>query len=389
MRTSIAFAPGTVDAVSDALGTARTSGLTVAPCGGGTKLRWAGLENVTPLPMGAVAGAVDHCAGDLTATLPAGMSLEAVNSVLRRGGQWLPLDPAHAEAATIGGVIAANDSGPRRHRYGSPRDLLIGIEMVLADGRLAKAGGRVVKNVAGYDLGRLLCGSFGSLAVITAATFKLAPLAETSRTVVARVNGPRELDAIGRTLTASPLTPSAVELAGPPLRLYIRFESTAAAADRQASATAGICRQHHGDAAIVGGLEESAAWREADAQVWRSPGTLLKISVVPTMVPSVISELTREAQARGIGWQACGRALLGVLYVRIQGGADASAAVAARLRGLAESQGGSLMILEAERGVLQRIPRFGAMGPSLAVMRAVKARFDPHGVLPPIPAGDR
>ena len=90
--------------------------------------------------------------------------------------------PARADRATIGGIVATNDSGPRRHRYGTPRDLIIGIEMALADGRVAKAGGRVVKNVAGYDLSRLLCGSFGSLAVITSATFKLSPLPPASRT---------------------------------------------------------------------------------------------------------------------------------------------------------------------------------------------------------------
>ena len=119
---------------------------------------------------------VDHVAGDLVATVPAGASLDAVNDVLRRERQWLPLDPACSNRATIGGIIATNDSGPRRHRYGTPRDLIIGIEIALADGRIAKAGGRVVKNVAGYDLSKLLCGSLGSLAVITSATFKLAPL---------------------------------------------------------------------------------------------------------------------------------------------------------------------------------------------------------------------
>src|SRR5918911_1195460 len=102
---------------------------------------------------------------------------DAATAALGPGRQWLPLDPPHADRATIGGIVAANDSGPRRQHYGAPRDLIIGVEVALTDGRVARAGGRVVKNVAGYDLSRLLCGSFGSLGGITSATFKLIPLA--------------------------------------------------------------------------------------------------------------------------------------------------------------------------------------------------------------------
>src|SRR6185295_11544977 len=160
------------------------------------------------------------------AILPAGASLAHVNEVLGREGQWLPLDPPLSDRATIGGIVATNDSGPRRHRYGTARDLIIGIEMALVDGRTAKAGGRVVKNVAGYDLSRLLCGSFGTLALIVSATFKLAPL-----------------------LAAAPLTPSAVELDSPPARMLIRFETTPGAAEQQAAAACDLCTRHEAPAA--------------------------------------------------------------------------------------------------------------------------------------------
>jgi FAD/FMN-containing dehydrogenase len=114
---------------------------------------------------------VAHRHGDLTATVEAGARLDDVNRELARHGQWLPLDPPWSDRATIGGIVATNDAGPRRHRYGTPRDLIIGIEIARADGVRAKAGGIVVKNVAGYDLARLMTGSFGSLALITSATF--------------------------------------------------------------------------------------------------------------------------------------------------------------------------------------------------------------------------
>ncbi len=155
---------------------------------------------------------VDHTAGDLVASLPAGASLSEVNGMLAREGQWLPLDPRLDARATIGGILASNDSGPRRHRHGTPRDLVIGIEMTLMDGRPVKAGGRVVKNVAGYDLSRLLSGSFGSLAIITRAIFKLAPVPPASRTVVASADGGRPLSDLALEITSSPLTPTAIEL---------------------------------------------------------------------------------------------------------------------------------------------------------------------------------
>src|SRR5262249_56540911 len=109
------------------------------------------------------------------------------------GGKGWPLAPPRAARATIGGIIATNDSGPRRHRFGTPRDLIIGIEIALVSGRTARAGGRVVKNVAGYDLSKLLCGSLGSLAVVTSATFKLSPMAPHSQTLAATVSDIRRL----------------------------------------------------------------------------------------------------------------------------------------------------------------------------------------------------
>ena len=107
----------------------------------------------------------------------------------RAHGQWLPLDPPFADAATIGGILATNDSGPLRHRYGTPRDLIIGVQLATTDGVLAKAGGQVVKNVAGYDLSKLVAGSFGSLAAIVSATFKLSPLPAASKTMRDRGGG--------------------------------------------------------------------------------------------------------------------------------------------------------------------------------------------------------
>src|SRR5262249_38432728 len=162
---------------------------------------------------------IDHCSGDLTATLPAGATLAAVNQTLERERQWLAPDPPSADRATIGGTVATNDSGPRRPRHGTPRDLIIGVEMALAHRPGCRAGGKVVKNVAGYDLARLLCGSFGSLAIITHATFKLAPAPPASTTVMVSAAQAGPLAELALAVAAAPLTPSAIEIEAPGARL--------------------------------------------------------------------------------------------------------------------------------------------------------------------------
>jgi glycolate oxidase FAD binding subunit len=146
--------------------------LTVLARGSGTKLGWGPAPHAIDvlLSTARLNAIVAHRHGDLTATIQAGAMLADVNRALATHRQWIPLDPPSAERATIGGLVATNDSGPRRHRYGAPRDLIIGVEFIRADGLLAKGGGIVVKNVAGYDLPRLLTGSFGSLGVIVSAT---------------------------------------------------------------------------------------------------------------------------------------------------------------------------------------------------------------------------
>src|SRR6185503_16635691 len=164
---AVVLEPADVQILGEMLRWANQERLSVVVRGAGTKLGWGN----PPVRVDAVLSTlklrapVEHTAGDLTASLPAGATLADVNTLLAREGQRLAVDPRLRDRATIGGILATNDSGPWRYRHGTPRDLVIGVEMTLADGRSAKAGGRVVKNVAGYDLSRLLSGSFGSLAV--------------------------------------------------------------------------------------------------------------------------------------------------------------------------------------------------------------------------------
>jgi len=327
---------------------------------------------------------IAHRHGDLTATIQAGASLADVNRELARHGQWLPLDPPYGDRATIGGIVAANDSGPRRHRYGAPRDLIIGAEFVRADGVAAKAGGIVVKNVAGYDVRRLLTGSFGSLAVITTATFKLFPMPAASRTVVvsdersAKASAER-LCAIAATLASSQLTPTAIELSGA-TRLLARFESIAASAEQQAADAAAVAAKAGGKAEIISGDAESTLWRSHDARVWEAPGAVVKVTMLPTDVGPTLAWIGESL--RDVEHDVIGRAAVGVLLVRVAGVVAKQAGFVRELRARFAVGCGSVVILRGSEDLGREVDVWGPLGDAGAVMRAVKAQFYPLEILP-------
>lgn len=351
--------------------------------GNGTKARWGLPAQRTDaiLSLARLADPIEHCAGDLTVTAPAGATLEAVNALLAREGQWLPLDPWAGGRSTIGGLLATNDSGPRRLRSGAPRDLVIGIDYALTDGRQAKAGGRVVKNVAGYDMGRLLCGSFGSLAVMTRATFKLSPIPPASRTIVIDVPSQDAYTRLAQELAASPVTPSAVEVQAPRVRLLVRFETTATAAEEQAAAVLSLAARHGATATLLDGARESATWIEHEARPSSDTATLVRISALPTQVGPLLGLL--DAQTVGVSWRLAGRALLGIILVTLEGDASAVSRVIAAVRQLTATTAGHVAVLMAPPAVASRSAVWDDVGGAAAVMRAVKAQFDPHGTLCP------
>lgn len=351
--------------------------------GNGTKARWGlpALRTDAILSLARLADPIEHCAGDLTVTAPAGATLESVNALLAREGQWLPLDPWAGGRSTIGGLLATNDSGPRRLRSGAPRDLVIGIDYALTDGRQAKAGGRVVKNVAGYDMGRLLCGSFGSLAVMTRATFKLSPIPPASRTVVIDVPSPEAYTRLAQELAASPVTPSAVEVQAPVVRLLVRFETTATAAEEQAAAVLSLAARHDAAATLLDAAGESAVWIDHGTRPGGDTATLLRVSALPTQVGPLLGLL--DAQTAGVSWRLAGRALLGIILVTLDGDASAVSRVIAAVRQLTTATAGHVAVLMAPSEVTARNAIWDEVGGAAVVMRAVKAQFDPHGILCP------
>jgi glycolate oxidase FAD binding subunit len=393
----VVLEPADVATLADMLRWAALDSRSIVVRGGGTKLRWGRVVDRVDALLSTlrIAGPIDHCAGDLTVTTAAGARLAGVNAALAAQRQRLPLDPIARERATIGGIVATNDSGPLRLLHGTPRDLIIGVQMALAGGRIAKAGGRVVKNVAGYDLSRLLCGSFGSLAVITSATFKLAPLPPVSRTLVASAEGTGTISELAMAISRSGTTPSVIEIESPPPRLLVRFETTAAAADQQAAAAKTMCVERGAMAAVVEDEAEAELWNTHDQMMGPDRGTVLKLGVLPTQVPETLEQVARVAKEQTLDWRITGRVSLGVLYVGFDGrflegsgggsGIDQSryAAAVEALRKDVRMRGGSAVIVSAPPRTRQLVDPWGDVGDGLGLMRAVKAQFDPRALLNP------
>lgn len=388
--------PRDVPSLAAMLAKANGERVALVPRGGGTRLdRGARFSRgETTLSLAALPRDIEHCSGDLTATLSASATIGEVNAQLARAGQWLPVDPLFSDRSTIGGLVATNACGPARHRYGAPRDLIIGIDLALADGRTAKAGGRVVKNVAGYDLARLVCGSFGSLAVVTRATFRLVPLPPTAITVEVTLpgessEGTRRLAEAALALAAQPLTPTAVELDVPSPRLLLRFEATPAGADRQASAAVAFCAAAGLRADRIEDDRQPAIWRDRATRIWRASRTgneehaVVRVSVLPTDVVAMLDVVGLETATHHVQWRASGHAVLGVFYLALDGPDEAQAAVITALRQAVEARRGHAVVLAAGAGVTCLVDPWGDPGNAFRLMQAVKARFDPHGILNP------
>jgi glycolate oxidase FAD binding subunit len=351
--------------------------------GAGTKMGWGAPPRQIDILLSTsrLNAVVAHRHGDLTATIQAGATLGDVNRALAQHGQWIPLDAPSAERATIGGLVATNDSGPRRHRYGAPRDLIIGIEFARADGRLAKGGGIVVKNVAGYDLPRLLTGSFGSLGVIITATFKLYPVTAASRTLVVEPSSVAHLGELALKLSASHLTPTALEFATHPLRLIVRFESIEASVAQQSDNASKLFAESGYEARTLSGSAEEQFWQNHARLADDDRGALLKVSVLPSELGETLTVIERLAGKRG--YIAAGRAGAGVFLLRITEDVQLQKRVIDGLRDALQIGRGSAVVIKCSPDLRTHVDVWGPVGDALSLMRNVKQQFDPGGILSP------
>jgi glycolate oxidase FAD binding subunit len=377
MATTTIPAPETYEDAAARLAAATAAGRAVGFVGAGTKLGWgrAGTPADEQLSTTSLAAILEHNAGDMTATLQAGVPLATAQRTFAAAGQMLALDPplsaaGRAGAATIGGVVATSDSGPLRHRYGLPRDLVVGITVALADGTIARAGGKVIKNVAGYDLAKLFSGSFGTLGLILEVNVRLHPLHELSATALGATTDPDRLAAAARALSAAPLEFEALDVAWRAGRGGLLARSAGAQAVRRARRAARLMTE--------AGLEEVDV-AEADGPLWerQRAGQRAEDQAVLRVAgaPGALAGLIRALDA--VEATLVGRAAVGTHYVALE-----PDAVAELRRALGANVRATL--LDAPPRLREPDDLWGS-GPAapLELMRRIKARFDPTATCNP------
>ena len=365
--------PTTTDEVAAVVRTAASEGLTVVPRGGGTKLGWGPPPTSADvvLDLSGMDAVLDHQAGDLIVETQAGATLATVRETVGKEGQRLVVDET-VPGATIGGSLATHASGPERLLVGTVRDLLIGVTMVRADGVVAKAGGRVVKNVAGYDLGKLLVGSFGTLGVITEAIFRLHPVPEARAWVTAPVADADEAHRLAHAVVHGQSVAAAVEVELDPSG---RGTISALLNGRHD----GVAQRSATVAATLGSAADVTAAPPAGwaAYPWGSGAVGLKLTCVLSGLRDVL------AAAAEVGATVRGSAGSGVLYAALPAGdAEETSSAVARLRGTCAAHGGSVVVVEAPPDLERSLDLWGPV-PALDLMHRVKDQFDPDHRLAP------
>ncbi|MCC7105859.1 MAG: FAD-binding oxidoreductase [Chloroflexi bacterium] len=384
--------------------------LAVIPRGGGSRMALGMPPRAADIVVSTrgMSGIVEYEPADLTITVQAGLGLTALRERLAGEGQLLTLDPPSAEIATVGGIIASNASGPMRPRYGSARDLVIGMRIANSDGTLTKSGGRVVKNVAGYDLNKLYTGSLGTLGVIAELSFKLAPLPQCRGTMLAVFKDVRVADEVVRQVNRSPLGPTALELlndrAVESLGLGIdvprRGCLLAAQSTGFEAAVRRVVRDIAAMAAEAGGSDAGTSVDTArDLNLWRAVAALpdasdadrpvLKLAAPPSRTGEAFARLVAETDAAELAARVVVHAGVGLAYARLDHAnwdgeaADRLVGLVERLRSWAAERKGSLVLEACPPAIKQRTDVWGEIGPALRIMQALKQQLEPAGILNP------
>jgi glycolate oxidase FAD binding subunit len=373
--------PGSIEEISDVMKLAAREGLAVAPRGGGTKMHIGDPPRTLDLIVSTVRmnEVLEHTPGDQIVRLEAGVKLEDLQENVSGSDQMLAIDPPES-GATIGGIVAANSSGPRRYRYGTIRDLIIGITVVLHDGTVAKAGSKVVKNVAGYDLSKLFTGSLGTLGIIATANFRLHPRPEASRTVAVEVAGPQQAQAAAQAIVHSQVEATAVELyyGESDKLLAVLLESIPGGIDAKEE-TASVLLKQFGEVRTLSDEEVDPLGPLT------TPEVVLKIGTPPVELAAVLESVLGAAERKGLTHpRITGHAGTGVTLVGFPGeNEDGAAGFVEEMREIWVRRGGNVTLQRAPLTLKQRVSTWDNGGDYLGLVRRVKEKFDPRGGMNP------
>ncbi|HWL88260.1 MAG TPA: FAD-binding oxidoreductase [Polyangiaceae bacterium] len=378
----VVHAPVNADECAEIMTACAREGLSVGIIGGGTELSLgrppAALDAV--IRTRAMARVLEYAPADMVIRVEAGVTLAEVQAVTRAERQMLALDAPHPERATLGGLVATAGYGPRRARYGAVRDLLIGVTLIRADGVCARGGGKVVKNVAGFDLPKVVCGSLGSLGLIATANFRLHPLPEVAQTAIFPAISAETAASLVNRMRQAQLEPASAVAIGQgagALDLGVRFEGFDKAVAHQMKRLRELGPSE--------ALSEDAAarfWKRHDEA--RTGGALrIRIAALPSHLPATASLLSPLFAALH-GAHFVAYATLGLTFVTGEI-ADVPAATAALLaaRSALTGSGGSLVVDDAPADVRANVDPWGPLPGSFALMSELKRRFDPERRLNP------
>ena len=384
LRPQLVVTPATVEHVAQVMTWASAAGLHIVPRGNASKIGWGNPPTAVDIILETrrLNRVIEHAAGDMTATVEAACTIADFQQVLAQQRQFLAVDPLWISRATVGGVIATNDTGSLRLRYGGLRDQLIGLKVVLADGTIARSGGKVVKNVAGYDLQKLMTGALGTLGVIVEATFRLYPYAVATSNLSLPCENIAAAQKALLSILDSTLVPTGMQIMASsehPPRLDMRFEGL----------PEGIQAQVEQAIHIVGtSLQpvDDTIWL-AREQLWNTQAGSLrciaKLGILPGDSVSCIEVLKRLASALRLHWSVVIQAT-GLAFLELSGQNEQVllTAILSLRSALAQSQG-HVSILECPTAMKMQLDVWGDAGDGLALMQRVKQRFDPSMLLNP------
>jgi glycolate oxidase FAD binding subunit len=383
VQPRLVLEPASEQQLAAVLRLANDAGLAVVPRGGGTKLSWGNPLSRADviLSTGRLDKIIEHPWADLTVSVEAGCTIQKLQSALAQHGQRLALDPLWPEQATSGGVLSTNDSGSLRLRFGSLRDLVIGVTLALPDGTLASSGGKVVKNVAGYDLPKLVTGALGTLAVITRAVFRLHPLPRNTRSFSVSGCNLEEMQRLILAVQDSKLAHTALQARiaqdAEPV-VDILFEGSEAGIAAQEAQLRELARRASAKQA------PSTVWA-ASQELWNSANSaaaaVAKITALPASIAHTVETVQRTTSARKTHWKLAIQAT-GIGWLRLETSSENLSASLADLRFELERSGGSLAVFYHPAN-MAHLDAWGQSGDALPLMRAVKNQFDPKNTLNP------
>ena len=373
--------PSNEEQLAAVLRHANDANLAVIPRGGGTKLSWGNPPQRADviLSTARLNKIIEHVWADLTVSVEAGCTIQKLQAALAQHGQRLALDPLWPEQATIGGVLSTNDSGSLRLRFGPLRDLIIGVTIALPDGTLASSGGKVVKNVAGYDLPKLATGALGTLGVITRAVFRVHPRPRNMRSLSISADTLEKMQQLLLSVQDSLLAHTSLQTRiaqDAESVVDILFEGTEAGIAAQEEQLREISRPF----TVLEAL--STVW-SASQELWNSADSaaVAKITTLPASIARTVETVRRAASSRKTHWKLTMQAT-GIGWLRVDATPENLHSVLSDLRLELEASGGSLVAFHQPAGT-PPIDAWGNPGDALALMRAVKNQLDPKNTLNP------